>query len=189
MSIDMSKLENVKNKGEKIIARCPACAETGQDKKGDHLIINNDGKFACVMFQGSSGQKHRKRIFQLTGIIDSPKNIISVKEASQASHTEPDVIINDVLGRVGHHFLSHYKKSDKSTTDKLVRLYEEINTVPDHAKRKMKGQLFTDWWEKLEGADRKELVDRLLDEDLIPDKIRQVLDAFYGAEVISMKGL
>jgi hypothetical protein len=189
MSIDMSKLENIKSKGEKIIARCPACAETGQDKKGNHLIINNDGKFACVMFPGSSGYKHRKRIFQLTGIIDPPKNIISVKEASQASHTESDVMMDDVLGRIGHHFLSHYKKPYENKIDKLVRLSEEINIETDHAKRKMKEQTFTVRWEKLEGADRKELVDRLLDEGLLPDTVRQVLAAFDGAEVILMKGL
>jgi hypothetical protein len=183
MSIDMSKLENVKNKGNRTVARCPACAESGQDKKGNHLIINSDGKFACVMFPGSSGDEHRKRIFRLTGIIDSPKNIISVKEASQASQNKPDVMINDVLGRIGHHFLSHYKKSDESKTDKMVKLYEGINTEADHAKRKMKEQTFTVRWEKLEDTDREELVDRLLDKELLPETVRQVVDAFDGTVV------
>ena len=56
----MSKLENIKNKGEKIIARCPTCAESGQDKKGNHLVINSDGRFACVMFPGLSGHARRR---------------------------------------------------------------------------------------------------------------------------------
>jgi len=186
MTIDISKLENVKSKGEKTIARCPACAESGQDKKGNHLVINSNGKFACVMFPGSSGHEHRKRIFRLTGIIDSPKNIISVKEASQVSQNNPDVIINDVLGRIGHHFLSHYKKSDESKTDKIVKLYEGINDEADHAKRKIKEQTFTVRWEQLKGADREELVDRLLDKELLPDTVGQVLDAFDGSTVVSL---
>jgi hypothetical protein len=186
MSIDMSKLENVKNKGNRTVARCPACAESGQDKKGNHLIINSDGKFACVMFPGSSGDEHRKRIFRLTGIIDSPKNIISVKEASQVSRNNPDVIINDVLGRIGHHFLSHYKKSSEGKIDKLVKLYEGINTEVDHAKRKTKEQTFTVRWEKLEGTDRKELVDSLLNKELLPNTVGQILDAFDGSTVVSL---
>ena len=48
MSIDLSKLEKVSTSRDKTIARCPACAEMGQDKKGKHLVISNDGKFACV---------------------------------------------------------------------------------------------------------------------------------------------
>ena len=41
------------------------------------------------MFQGVSGHEHRKRIFRLAGIKESPKNTISVKQMSQASHDTP----------------------------------------------------------------------------------------------------
>lgn len=49
MSIDLSQLQNVRTTGNKIIARCPACAQMGQDKKGNHLVISEDGKFGFFL--------------------------------------------------------------------------------------------------------------------------------------------
>ena len=183
MSIDISKLENVRNAGNKTVARCPACAESGQDKKGNHLIISNDGKFACVMFQGVSGHEHRKRIFRLVGIKESSKNTISVKQMSQASHDTPGVVMDDILGRIGRTFLSYPKKQEESKVDKMVRLYEEMNTQADHAKRMRTEQAFKVQWEKLTDTDRKELVDRLLAKGLLPDVVKQALDIFEGMVV------
>ena len=111
MSIDTSKLDNTNPRGNKTISRCPACAEMGQDKKGNHLLISEDGKFACVAFPGASGREHRKRIFRLVGIRNAPKSTITVKQVSQASHDAPSIIMKDVLGRLGHLFLSYSKKS------------------------------------------------------------------------------
>ena len=56
-------------RGGKIIARCPACAEAGHDQKGEHLVINADGRFGCVVYPGDSAdaKEHRKRIFALCG--------------------------------------------------------------------------------------------------------------------------
>ena len=66
--LDLNKLEKVRERGGKTIARCPACAETGNDKKGEHLFIAADGKFGCVQFPGTDGEQHRTRIFALAGI-------------------------------------------------------------------------------------------------------------------------
>lgn len=183
MSIDMSRLENVRRSGNKTVARCPACAESGQDKKGNHLIISNDGKFACVMFQGVCGHEHRKRIFRLVGIKESPKNEITVKHMSQASQEKPGVVMDDVLGRIGHHFLSYPKKLEENKVDKMVRLYEEMNNEADHAKRTRNEQAFKVVWDKLPETERKELVDRLLDKGLLPDVVKQALDIFEGTVV------
>src|SRR6266566_9756717 len=69
MSLDVSKLQNVRLRGAKTTARCPACAEAGRDNKGEHLIINVEGQFGCVLYPGHSAdaRKHRKRIFALCG--------------------------------------------------------------------------------------------------------------------------
>jgi hypothetical protein len=69
MSLDISKLEKVRGRGNKTIARCPACAEAGNDKAGEHLFINKDGKFGCVLYPGDAAEakKHRRRIFALCG--------------------------------------------------------------------------------------------------------------------------
>lgn len=68
MGLDISKLDNVKRRGNAIIARCPACADEGNDKKGEHLFINNEGKFGCVVYPGELGRYHRKQIFNLVGL-------------------------------------------------------------------------------------------------------------------------
>ena len=67
MSLDESKLEKVKRTGQKITARCPACAETGNDKSGEHLVIEPSGVYGCVMHPGPDGAEHRKQIFALVG--------------------------------------------------------------------------------------------------------------------------
>ncbi len=68
--LDLNKLEKVRQCGSKRIARCPACAEVGGDRKGEHLFIREDGRFGCVQFPGPDGNQHRKRIFELAGIRD-----------------------------------------------------------------------------------------------------------------------
>jgi hypothetical protein len=67
VSLDLSRLEKVRHRGAKVEARCPACAENGGDKTGNHLMIGDGGKFACIMFPGDAGDGHRKRIFELAG--------------------------------------------------------------------------------------------------------------------------
>lgn len=69
MSLDVSKLERVRCCDRKTIARCPACAEAGDDRKGEHLAINANGSFGCIIYPGDSpdAKAHRKRIFALCG--------------------------------------------------------------------------------------------------------------------------
>ena len=67
MSLDLSRLQNVRQCGGKTIARCPACAEDERDGKGDHLVIYQNGKFGCVTCPGAAGHEHRKRILALAG--------------------------------------------------------------------------------------------------------------------------
>jgi hypothetical protein len=67
MSLDLTKLENVRTHGGKTIARCPACAEQGMDESGEHLIIQPDGRFGCVVHPGPDGKPHRQRIAKLAG--------------------------------------------------------------------------------------------------------------------------
>jgi hypothetical protein len=52
-----------------VVARCPACAELGSDKSGEHLFIAEAGRgpFGCIAFAGPAGEEHRKRIWELAG--------------------------------------------------------------------------------------------------------------------------
>jgi hypothetical protein len=64
--IDIAKLENVRHHGNKLTARCPACAATGADRSGEHFFLNTDsGKFGCTVGRDA---EHRREIFALVGI-------------------------------------------------------------------------------------------------------------------------
>lgn len=65
--IDIGRLEKVRRRGSKLTARCPACAATGGDRRGEHFFLNTaDGKFGCGACPGDA--EHRREIFALVGI-------------------------------------------------------------------------------------------------------------------------
>ena len=66
MSLDVAKLEKVRELAGGIIqAQCPACAEGGGDRKGEHLRIYPDGRYGCCVHPKDA--EHRKRFFALAG--------------------------------------------------------------------------------------------------------------------------
>lgn len=69
MNLDLTRLEKIQHRGNKIHSRCPACAATGNDRTGNHLFINAmTGQFGCAAFQDDT--EHRKEIFRLVGIVE-----------------------------------------------------------------------------------------------------------------------
>lgn len=155
MSLDLSKLENIKENRSHIIARCPACAEQGRDRKGNHLSIDEKGRFTCVLYSGESGRVHRKRIFKLVGGKGQMNTSIKVKapqyklnQNSTTSFTDSDnrnlgrlgrvnlthkesmVIEKDILGRLGRLFITPHIDSQKRRTI-LCKEYEiAVPSVP-----------------------------------------------------------
>lgn len=70
-TIDLTRLEKIRHVGNKIVARCPACASAGNDRSGDHFVIMESGKFGCAALPGDS--EHRREIFALVGICGEGK--------------------------------------------------------------------------------------------------------------------
>ncbi len=66
MSLDPTKLENIRTMNGRTEGACPACREAGSDKTGNHLLIYPDGRFGCVMHPND--EAHRRRIFALAGM-------------------------------------------------------------------------------------------------------------------------
>src|SRR5262249_49543293 len=100
MSLERSKLQKVRDLANGgLQAQCPACAEGGQGRTGEHLRISAEGKFGCCVFPGD--RKHRSRIFALAGE-HSPKSI-SVRVAVAKTAV---AIQLDLLGRLGRVFSS-----------------------------------------------------------------------------------
>jgi len=102
MGLDLSQLEKVKHRGSNIIARCPACAESGNDRKGDHLFINPGGKFGCVIYPDADGRKHRQRIFRLAGIKEKLQNSFKIKKHFPPLVLKKKIIRKNILRRLGH---------------------------------------------------------------------------------------
>ena len=111
MGLDLLKLEKVKKRGSSIIARCPACAETGNDRKGEHLFVNNSGQFGCVLYPGVDGQQHRQRIFDLVGIKENSCIYFEIKKPPFSLVTDHKVIQKDILGHLGHIKSTHARKN------------------------------------------------------------------------------
>lgn len=63
--IDTNRLKKVKQRGSHTDAQCPACAEAGTDKQGNHLRIFPSGAFCCVV--NPNDRAHQKRIHELAG--------------------------------------------------------------------------------------------------------------------------
>ena len=63
-TLDLHCLENVRQTGDKTTFRCPACANEGKDRTGNHgVIFLASGKFTCVV-----DPQHRSEIWKRAGL-------------------------------------------------------------------------------------------------------------------------
>jgi hypothetical protein len=134
MSLDISKLENVRKRGGKVIARCPACAEAGYDQKGEHLVINARGPFGCVVYPGDSAdaKEHRKRIFALCGdreikpLAVHPSGLGRLGRVFQ-THLAVRPVKTGLLGCLGRVFETHLEQEREPSRDKEHNAYRQLN--------------------------------------------------------------
>jgi hypothetical protein len=133
MSLEVSKLENVRVRGGKTIGRCPACAEAGHDQKGEHLVINANGSFGCFVYPGDSAeaQEHRKRIFALCR--DREIKQLSVHPADlgrlgrpNQNHLADQPLKTGLLGRLGRVFQTHLE-TERTDAGNEDRMTEKLN--------------------------------------------------------------
>ena len=96
MQLDPAKLENVKElAGGAKRARCPACAEAGHDKTGNHLLIKPDGRFGCCVF--ADDKPHRQRIFALAS--DRKERIMVIRQPLRSAPVERKTGLFDRINR------------------------------------------------------------------------------------------
>jgi len=69
VGLALDRLEKPRVRGGKLICRCPACAEIGADRSGEHLVILGEGRgpFRCIVDPEGKGGAHSRRIFELVG--------------------------------------------------------------------------------------------------------------------------
>src|SRR5437867_2022764 len=108
MSLDRTKLQKLRElRNGTCHARCPACAEAGQDRKGEHLRISPEGKFGCCVFPGD--REHRKRIFALAGE-HGPKEI----RVRVATATAATPVREGIFGRLGRAVRAAAERDNRS---------------------------------------------------------------------------
>jgi hypothetical protein len=124
MSLDVSKLDHVRVRGGKTTALCPACAQGGHDQTRDHLFIQADGRFGCVVYPGDSpdAREHRKRIFALCGHREIKPLVVRRSDSGRAgrlkqSHLAREPLKTGLLGRLGRLFQTH-SRSEPSQREK-----------------------------------------------------------------------
>lgn len=114
MSLDITKLEDVRIRGGKTTACCPACAEAGHDQTRNHLMIGADGRFGCVVYPGDSldAREHRKRIFALCGNREIKPLVVRRSDVGRLGRVHENLSAGDalktgLLGRLGRLFQTH----------------------------------------------------------------------------------
>jgi hypothetical protein len=122
MSLDLSKLENVRTRGDKIIAQCPACAESDQDHTCEHLIVDQRGRFGCVVYpgRGPEAKAHRRRIFELVGDREIKPLRVCVPLMSKNSPSVPSGAWTPRTQRTGS---EHSYKARANVLDRLMRRF------------------------------------------------------------------
>lgn len=68
--------------GEKWVGPCPACQKIGADKRGNHLVVWQDGRFGCICHPGEEGREHRQEMVRLAPALAGGKtntNFISIR--------------------------------------------------------------------------------------------------------------
>jgi len=90
VSINIAKLEKVKHRGGKVIARCPACAENGADKSGEHLVVYEDGRGAVGCVAYPENKPHRARIFELVGDGAGPTSAPAISNRAPVRRGAPE---------------------------------------------------------------------------------------------------
>ena len=134
MSLDISKLENVRTRSDKTTARCPACAEHGHDKNGEHLVIYSGGRFACVLYPGDSAdaKEHRKRIFALCGDREIKPLAVHLSSlgrlgrVNQSQSAKPP-LKTGLLGRLGRVFETHVEREREPTGGEDHNAERQVN--------------------------------------------------------------
>lgn len=106
--LNHDQLTNLRMRGEKLIAQCPACAENGGDRGQDHLFIAEDERFGCVANPGD--HDHRRRIFALVGVREHRDAVVRSRDQKEGK-----VVETGVLGRLGRVFHSLALTKNKET--------------------------------------------------------------------------
>jgi len=147
MSLDTTTLQNVRVRGAKTTARCPGCAEAGHDQKGEHLVINADDSFGCVVYPGDSAEakEHRKRIFALCGDREIKPLIVRSPVLGRLGRVNRSQLVSQplktgLLGRLGRLFETHLDGDQRSKDDKTHSADYQLNecekgvlSVPNHS--------------------------------------------------------
>jgi hypothetical protein len=131
--LDLKKLKILKTKGDGAYgAQCPACAQTGGDKKGQHLHIYESGAFGCAV---DKSKEHKKLIGELAGMAKQADQPNTEKKGKLRINRMvcPPIRVLAVFGRRGRLFSSAGRINEKEERNDLkIKGFESTRpTRPD----------------------------------------------------------
>ena len=130
MSLDHSKLVNLRRCSDGWTAQCPECARQGADQRGkNHLRIYLDGKYGCAV---DRTPEHYKRIYALAGTIGSGE-IIAGQVTSEEPIELPQTWPAELLDRLVHDYSYWTNRGIKEEV--LVPLKGGLATAGQMARR------------------------------------------------------
>lgn len=88
MSIDTTKLENVRPTPNGFTCACPVCRKEGGDSTRSHLRVYTTGAFSCIKYQGDNLHNRKLRSI-LRGYLDST-------ESAEVVYIEPKLDVETV---------------------------------------------------------------------------------------------
>lgn len=102
MRLNLNLLQNPRLQGGKLIARCPACAEAGDDRRCEHLVVFDagTGPYRCIVDPDGAGSEHSKRIHKLVGLDDDIGAYFQAKRDNAAKSQRPADAMDRPLPRV-----------------------------------------------------------------------------------------
>src|SRR5262249_47462958 len=110
------------------------CAEAGQDQTRNHLIIQADGRFGCVVYPSDSpdAREHRKRIFALCGNREIKPLVVRRNDLGRLgrvdqSHSASEPLKTGLLGRLGRLFETHLEGDQQSKGEKKHPADHQLN--------------------------------------------------------------
>jgi hypothetical protein len=134
MPLRTALLKKLKQRGNKTVAQCPACAEDGGDKHGQHLVIYADGRFGCVANPGD--RAHRRRIAELAGDPTRQANAWTIKlrgkvVMASSEPKSPAVVILTSLARENFKKPKPSEQHPSETSDTTQAGAVQLVQVPD----------------------------------------------------------
>lgn len=113
-NLNTDALERIRTRGDKLIARCPLCAEDGHDRHGDHLAIIGD-YVSCI-----KDPEHGFKVKKMIQAEQPAKSRVQLRSAPKRPTPQPRLRPTDEQIRIAHCYCADLA-GDEKMIDRIAR--------------------------------------------------------------------